>query len=77
MADNNKSMVLRIEGMTCEHCVRAVTKALMGVEGVTDVQVVLAENIATVTYEHDPPNQKALEAAVEEEGYKLEGGAEL
>ena len=77
MADKMKSLVLRIEGMTCDHCVRAVTKALMGVEGVADVQVVLAENIATVTYENDPPSQKALEAAVEEEGYKLEGGAEL
>jgi copper chaperone CopZ len=77
MAGKAKSMVLRIEGMTCNHCVRAVTKALMGVEGVSDAQVVLAENIATITYEHDPPDQHALEAAVEEEGYKLEGGAEL
>lgn len=29
--------VLRIEGMTCDNCVRHVTQALRSVAGVTDV----------------------------------------
>lgn len=30
---------IKIGGMSCQHCVRAVTKALGSVEGIEDVQV--------------------------------------
>ena len=57
---------LTVSGMTCGHCQTAVTKALQGVEGVTDAQVDLATGKATVTGTPDP---QALVAAITEEGY--------
>ncbi len=61
---------LRVTGMTCEHCVRAVTKALSGVPGVTKVVgVSLSQGMASV---EGAPNVAALIAAVREQGYEAE-----
>ncbi len=57
---------LRIEGMTCNNCVRHVDRALRAVSGVSAVEVDLAEHRATVTGEADPAQ---LVAAVEAAGY--------
>jgi len=62
---------LKIEGMSCGHCVRSVSAALKGVPGVEEAQVDLATAIATVR--HTPEASAAqLKAAVEEEGYGAE-----
>ena len=38
---------VKIKGMSCNHCVTAVTKALGGIEGVRNVKVDLARGEAT------------------------------
>jgi copper chaperone len=61
---------LDIEGMTCMHCVKAVTEALSRVPGVTRVQEVdLDKGTATVQGSPDP---EALVSAVKEAGYQAE-----
>ena len=60
---------LKITGMTCGHCVRAVTGALKGVPGVKAAEVDLKSGSAEVQGAPDPA---ALVAAVAEEGYKAE-----
>jgi copper chaperone len=42
---------IKIKGMTCRHCVMAVTKALAGIEGIRDVQVDLERGEASYTEE--------------------------
>lgn len=61
---------LNIEGMMCAHCQAHVQKALEGVEGVTQVEVSLEENKATVTMAPGV-NEQDLAAAVTEAGYKV------
>lgn len=61
---------LNIEGMMCAHCQAHVQKALEGVEGVTQVEVSLEENRATVTMSEEVDDQK-LANAVAEAGYKV------
>ena len=39
----------RVEGMTCQHCVRAVFTALAGVDGIVRAEV----GIGTIAVEHD------------------------
>lgn len=63
-----QTIELTITGMTCDHCVNAVTGALKDVEGVKDAVVSLDEKRATVTA--DSVDIAALIAAVEEEGYE-------
>jgi copper chaperone len=42
-------MTIKIKGMSCQHCVMAVTKALGGIEGITDVHVDLQKGEASFT----------------------------
>mgnify|MGYP000235741249 CR=1 FL=1 len=60
----------RVVGMSCDHCVRAVTAAVSNVAGVRDVQVDLESGALTVTSDQgvDGP---AVVAAVEEAGYEV------
>lgn len=62
---------LKIEGMTCPHCVAAVREALAEVPGVTRVvDVDLASGQASVEGEAALAN---LVAAVEAAGYRVAG----
>jgi copper chaperone CopZ len=62
--------VYGVNGMTCDHCVRAVTSELGAVPGVRDVRVDLAAGLVTVTSDA-VLDAAAVRAAVEEAGYDL------
>ncbi len=61
---------LKVSGMTCEHCERAVEKALSGVAGVDKVVMVNREHNEAVV--EGQAEAAALLAAVREEGYEAE-----
>ena len=61
-----------VVGMTCGHCVSAVTEEVSGVPGVTGVDVDLASGGLTVTSDA-PVDDTAVRAAVEEAGYQVAG----
>jgi copper chaperone CopZ len=60
-----------LRGMTCDHCVRAVTAAVRALPGAEHVDVTLATNQMTVSG-RDLPSAEALQRAVREAGYELE-----
>ena len=62
--------VWTVTGMTCGHCVKAVTEEVSALPGVTGVDVDLASGRVTVTADTDP-DAAALAAAVDEAGYTL------
>ncbi|GAB1644889.1 heavy-metal-associated domain-containing protein [Krasilnikovia sp. MM14-A1259] len=59
-----------VTGMTCGHCVQAVTGELTLLSGVEDVQVDLGTGVVTVT-SAAPLTPDAVRAAVDEAGYEL------
>ena len=59
-----------VTGMTCHHCVRAVTEEVSRINGVSEVAVDLASGVVTVT-SSQPIDQAAVEDAVNEAGYQL------
>ena len=59
-----------VVGMTCGHCVSAVTEEVSEVPGVTGVDVDLASGGLTVTSDA-PVEDSAVRAAVEEAGYQV------
>jgi copper chaperone len=62
--------VYRVTGMTCDHCVRAITDELHKLPGVQGVDVDLTAG--DVRIESDAPvDRAAVEAAVEGAGYQL------
>jgi copper ion binding protein len=61
--------MLKIEGMSCDHCVKHVTQALEELPGVASVIVSLKDKSAQV--EHgDRVTPESLKAAVTEAGYE-------
>ena len=61
-----------VVGMTCGHCVNAVTEEVSQLPGVTGVDVDLASGGLAVTSDA-PVDETAVRAAVEEAGYEVAG----
>jgi len=59
-----------VTGMTCEHCVKAVTSEIAEIDGVTAVDVDLASGNVSVTSD-EPLDLADVRAAVDEAGYGL------
>ncbi len=59
---------LKVSGMSCDHCVAAVTRAVKAVPAVRDVAVDLAKGEVTVQGE---PDVQAVRAAIVDEGYEV------
>jgi copper chaperone len=62
----------RVQGMTCGHCVQAVSKEIGALPGVERVDVVLDSGTVTVT-SAQVLDEAAVRGAVDEAGYELVG----
>ncbi len=60
---------LKVDGMTCDHCVSAVTDALEKLAGVTRADVDLEEGRADVMHDDGAPDLEEMQAAVADAGY--------
>ncbi|HWL37016.1 MAG TPA: heavy-metal-associated domain-containing protein [Frankiaceae bacterium] len=60
-----------VDGMTCQHCVDAITGEVTKVGGVADVTVDLGAK--TVTVDGEPLDDAAIRAAIDEAGYTVRG----
>ena len=61
------TLIYRVDGMSCEHCVVAVTGEVGDVAGVTAVDVDLAGKLVTVS--GAAIDDAAVVAAIDEAGY--------
>ena len=60
---------IKVSGMTCQGCVRSVTRVLKAVPGVDAVEVSLERGEADVRYDPARTAVPALRKAVEDAGY--------
>jgi copper chaperone len=61
---------IRIKGMSCNHCVAAVTKALNQIDGISDVQINLDKGEAT--FDHGTSVDMAqIKEQIEKAGYQF------
>lgn len=67
------SITIQVTGMTCGHCVNAVTEELTALPGVTAVDVdLVAGGTSRVTVSSDQPlSGEQLRAAIDEAGYQV------
>lgn len=61
---------IKIQGMSCQHCVQAVTNALSDLDGITNVKVSLENNEAVFDSSEDV-DMKKIAQTIEEAGYKV------
>ncbi|NPV88412.1 heavy metal translocating P-type ATPase [Coprothermobacteraceae bacterium] len=63
-------VTLLVEGMTCSACAAAVEKAVSRLDGVTEATVNLVTNKATIRFDPNRTNLRAIKRAIEQAGYK-------
>jgi copper chaperone len=61
---------IKIKGMSCQHCVMAVTKALGALDGIKDVNVDLINGVATYE-EVKAVAPGVIAAAIKKAGYEV------
>jgi len=66
---------IKVKGMSCQHCVASVTKALSGIEGISDVQVSLEKGEATFK-ENNPVPEQTIKDAIAKIGFEVVSGLE-
>jgi len=67
------TMTYAVSGMTCGHCVAAVTDEVTKIEGVTGVEITLVTGgQSTVSVQSSAPlTEESVRLAVDEAGYEL------
>ncbi len=62
---------VKIEGMSCQHCVMRVKKAIDAIDGVQSATVEIGS--AAVNFDDSKTSEEAVKAAIAGTGYKLAG----
>jgi copper chaperone len=62
---------LKVEGMSCGHCVAAVEKAVKDLSGINMVNVDLTAKTVTVDFDNQVVNLENIKEAIEDQGYDV------
>ena len=62
------NQIFTVEGMTCGHCEKAVTKALLSLDAQAKVVIDRTQNTVQV---YSEKNREALAQAIADEGYRV------
>jgi len=63
--------VLKVEGMSCDHCVKAVQKAVGALPGIENVSVDLESKTVTVKYNPAQSTLDRIKEEVDDQGYDV------
>lgn len=66
-----KTSVLKVEGMSCDHCITAIKKTVGAIQGVENIDIDLKGGIVSVQH-GDGINVEQLKEAVQGAGYDVE-----
>ncbi len=66
-----QTAVIRISGMSCEHCVRRIENSLNTMAGIAEASIDLATEKATVKYRPAEVNPEKLKDAIRKAGYEV------
>src|ERR1035437_3571159 len=69
--EKKETLSLPVEGMTCASCVVRVENTLKKLEGIENVNVNLATEKVTFTYDHTKADLDKISEAVDNAGYKM------
>ncbi|MBQ0140772.1 MAG: heavy-metal-associated domain-containing protein [Kurthia sp.] len=62
---------LKVEGMSCGHCVKAVENGVGELNGVDSVNVTLADGLVDISYDANLVSVDAIKEQIVEEGYTV------
>ena len=65
-----KTSEIKIKGMSCNHCVASIQKALSALEGVKSVDVSLENEMATVVYDEAKTEESIFKNVIDDIGFE-------
>lgn len=68
-----ETSVIRVDGMSCQHCVKAVEGAVGALDGVNSVSVDLPAKTVTVTHDPAAASLETIKGEIEDQGYDVVG----
>ena len=66
-----EKVILNVEGMSCNHCVNGIKKAVGNIDGVISVEVNLDEKVVTVEYDQSKTKIDYIKEVILDEGYDV------
>ena len=67
-----EQLTLKVEGMSCGHCVNSIESNVKELNGVEQVKVQLAEGTVEVTIDSSVITLKDIVAVIEDQGYEIQ-----
>ncbi len=71
MADTEKKISFKVDGMSCNHCKKSIESAVKALEGVTDASVSLEQNLVEISYDSNVVGRDELDRAIKNAGYQV------
>ena len=66
-----KQELIKVEGMTCQHCVQTITKILKNISGLNSIDVSLDSKEVNVLYNENETNLQEITKKIVEVGFEL------
>lgn len=66
-----RKITLKVEGMSCNHCVATIEKNVVAMIGVNEATANLSDKTVTVEFNETKVTEKAIRTTIEEQGYDV------
>lgn len=66
-----EKVTLNVEGMSCNHCVKAIESSVGELNGVEKVNVNLNEKAVTVEFDKDKATLDEIKETIDDQGYDV------
>jgi copper chaperone len=67
-----EKVTLNVQGMSCDHCVKAVEGSVGELNGVSTVKVNLKANTVDVEYNNEEVSLDKIKETIDDQGYDVE-----
>jgi copper chaperone len=67
-----EKVTLNVQGMSCDHCVKAVEGSVSELNGVSSVKVNLKANTVDVEYNNQEVSLDKIKETIDDQGYGVE-----
>ena len=66
-----KQELLKVEGMTCQHCVQSITEGLKNISGLNSINVDLDKKLVDVRFDENETSLLKITKKIVEVGFEL------
>ena len=66
-----QTVTLKVQGMSCGHCVSSVEGSVGGLTGVDEVKVNLAEGLVDVAFDESQVSLDKIKETIDDQGYEI------